>query len=89
MMRLRDLLSKLVWDPREDFAATTIVYVDRRSAGRRGTVSKLVEFRGSDVLELGKGYLVTQKGDEVSHIPFHRIVEVRAPNGATVWSRGK
>ncbi|MBU7003946.1 MAG: DUF504 domain-containing protein [Theionarchaea archaeon] len=84
-MRLRELLSKLIWDPREDFEGSLIRYVDRTPDGRGGTLIKISELRGSEISELGKGYLVVNRNGEVSHIPLHRIREVIDSRGRKVW----
>jgi uncharacterized protein (UPF0248 family) len=84
-VRLRELLSKLIWDPKEDFGESLIRYVDRTPDGRGNTLVNISELRGSEVSELGRGYLVVDRGDEVSHIPLHRIREVIDSRGRKVW----
>jgi uncharacterized protein (UPF0248 family) len=84
-VRLRELLSKLMWDPRENFGESLIRYVDRTSDRRGGTLISISELRGSEVSELGRGYLVVDRDGEVSHIPLHRIREVIDSRGRKVW----
>ena len=84
-MRLRELLSKLMWDPREDFGGSLIRYVDRTPDGRGGTLVNISELRGSEVSELGRGHLVVDRDGEVSHIPLHRVREVIDSRGRKVW----
>lgn len=86
-MTLRDLLSKLKWDPREDFHNATISYLDRTQDPRGATIARLRSFRGGDVVEMGRGIIVIKKDDEISHIPFHRVREVRSSDGRVRWSR--
>jgi uncharacterized protein (UPF0248 family) len=86
-MMLRDLLSKLKWDHREDLPSASILYVDRSpdSAGR--TVRRVRSVPGSSVVEIGPGYMTVEVGDGVSHIPYHRVTEVRNRDGSVRWSR--
>jgi uncharacterized protein (UPF0248 family) len=84
-VRLRELLSKLMWDPREDFDESLIRYVDRTPDGRGNIMVNVSELRGSEVSELGRGYLVVDRDGEVSHIPLHRIREVIDSRGRRVW----
>ncbi len=86
-MALRHLLSKLKWDPREDFENATISYLDRAKDLHGATVARLKSFKGKDVLEIGGGTITIRKGDEISHIPFHRVREVRSSDGRVRWSR--
>ena len=79
------MISKLMWDPREDFPGSRIRYLDRTPDGRGGTRTSLQELRGSEVSELGPGYLVVIRGGEVSHIPLHRVREVIDGRGRKVW----
>jgi uncharacterized protein (UPF0248 family) len=88
-MRLRDLLHKLRWDPHEDFDGATITYVDRVKDGRRTTLVRHNTLKGSDVTEVSGGYLTTNRGGEVSHIPLHRVRGVSSSDGRLRWSDGK
>ncbi len=88
-MMLREFLSKLRWDQREDFAGCTFRHLDRtRGTGGR-TIARLQSFKGSDVLEIGRGYLVVSRGGDVAHIPFHRVTQVLGADGSLRWSRGR
>lgn len=86
-MTLRDLLSKLKWDPREDFDTATISYLDRTQDVHGATIARLNSFRGKDVVEVGRGVIVVRKDDEISHIPFHRVREVKSSDGRVRWLR--
>ncbi len=85
-VRLRDLLSKLKWDPREDFAGSTIFYLDRSLDDHGQSMARLRCLKGKDVLELAKGYMVVKKGKEISCIPFHRVKEIKTSEGTVRWS---
>ena len=87
-MRLRELLSKLIWDPREDFAVSRIRYVDRTPDGG-GTRAVLSELTGSEVTELRGGFMVVERDGEVSHIPLHRVREVIDARGRRVWASAR
>ena len=87
-MNLRQLLSKLRWDPREDFAETTIRYLDRTKDDRGKTVPRIASFKGKEVLDVTGGYMTTRRDGELSDIPLHRVREVVLPSGKVVWKRG-
>jgi len=87
-VRLRDLLSKLIWDPSEDVSEVEIRYVDRSKDPRGRTVSRIASVSGRDIVELGPGYLVVEREGGRSSIPFHRVTEVIDGLGRTRWSRG-
>jgi len=88
-VRLRELLSKLVWDPREDFSGTRIMYIDRTPDGRGGTRTSLGELEGSEVTELGRGFLTVERDGVISHIPLHRVREVIDSRGRSVWASAR
>ncbi len=87
-MNLKELLSKLKWDPREDFAGATIKYLDRSKDDGKRTSSRILSIRGEDVLEFNGGYMTVARDGELSHIPFHRVREVVLSNGQVVWKHG-
>jgi uncharacterized protein (UPF0248 family) len=86
-MNLRDLLSKLRWDPREHFQEARIVYMDRTPGRRGGTTTRLVQVRGRDVVAVERGYITIRRGEERPSIPLHRIVKVISSTGRELWSR--
>ncbi len=87
-MKLKELLSKLKWDPREDFAGATIRYLDRSKDEGKRTSSRVLSIRGKDILEFDGGYMTVVREGDLSHIPFHRVREVVLANGQVVWKRG-
>jgi len=86
-VRLRDLLSKLRWDPCEDISKASISYLDRTRGSRGGTEQRLIEIKGDDILEITGGCMVIRKGSEKSAIPLHRVRLVRDSKGKVRWSR--
>lgn len=87
-VNLKDLLSKLNWDPREDIAGATIRYLDRSKEEGRRTSSRILSIRGEDIIEFDGGYMTVAREGDLSHIPFHRVREVVLANGRVVWKRG-
>jgi uncharacterized protein (UPF0248 family) len=87
-VNLRELLSKLKWDPREDFAGATIRYLDRSKDERGRTCSRILSIMGREILEFDGGYMIVGTDGELSHIPFHRVREVVLASGKVVWKRG-
>jgi len=72
---IRDLLNKIIWDPREDKQGYNITYKDR-FAGE-------VDISFSQILEVDKKGMIVL-GD--TYIPFHRIKQVKKEN-EVVWGK--
>lgn len=68
---LRELLNKLLWDPREDPGEYEIVYESR---GAPGGVVRISAARVTKVFSRGFEH-ETERG--ILYIPFHRVIEVR------------
>ncbi len=78
--RIRQEVNKLIWTGAGDHR---IVYVDRDPLlGER-----LRELPVSRVERASEWALYLDDGDTV--IPLHRIVEIRDPEGRTVWRRSR
>ena len=76
----REVLNKLKWDPsfKLEDAEVTILH--------RGAPGEARVFRGSDILELGSGFMrVSSPEGEVS-IPYHRILRIEA-RGRVLWEK--
>ncbi len=86
-MMLRDFLSKLKWDHREDLSTARISYVDRAKDTRGNTIRRIKSVKGSSIVELEPGFMTIKMGDDISHVPFHRVEEVRDSNGKVRWAR--
>ena len=67
---LRDLLSRLLWDPKMDKGDYEIAYLSRGVEGgvERVSCRKLVK--------VTKDFFVYIKGGEEKYIPLHRVIEV-------------
>jgi uncharacterized protein (UPF0248 family) len=81
---LKNILSKLRWDSREDAEKYVVTY------RHRGAPDDRKQIEASDIQKLGKSYftLQSESGEEVT-IPFHRILEIRdTRNDLVIW-RGR
>ena len=77
MQYILDLLNKVKWDKNEDPEDYSIAYFDRVS-------SKNKEIRFNDIKSIGGNFMIV--GEEESHIPLHRIREVKK-KGIIIWQR--
>lgn len=62
----REILTKLRWKHGEDLGEARVWYV------HRGAPDDLMSIRGSDILDLGRGFFETADAT----IPYHRIVRI-------------
>jgi len=67
---LRDLFSRLLWDPNIKKSDYRIAYISRGSTPGYEIIS------GDSVFKVTKDYLYIRKNGEVKAIPFHRILYV-------------
>ena len=78
---LRNLLSKLRWQSREDPDRYVITY------RHRGAANDVKEIQASTIQRLGKSYftLHSEDGEEVT-IPFHRILRISdKETNSVIW----
>ena len=79
MQPIKDLLNKIKWDKRENPDNYSIHYFDRISK----TLIKIVY---ASIKRFEDNFIIIEKNHEESHIPLHRIREVRK-NNIIVWKR--
>ncbi len=74
------ILNELVWHPEKSLKDIEVVYI------HRGAPDDRMKIRAMDILDLGKSFFVIKIGDRDTHIPYHRIVEIRRV-GETLWRK--
>jgi uncharacterized protein (UPF0248 family) len=68
---IRDILNKLIWDPKEDIKDYVIVYIHRGALNdQRRIPADLIE-------KVYVGSFLCTIDDDETIIPFHRILEIR------------
>ncbi len=77
MQYILDLLNKVKWDKNENPEDYSIAYFDRVSSKNR-------EIRFNDIKSIEGNFMIV--GEEESHIPLHRIREVKK-KGTIIWQR--
>ena len=77
MQYILELLNKIKWDKKENPDDYSIAYFDRVSSKNR-------EIRFNDIKRIEGNFMVV--GEEESHIPLHRIREVKK-KGVVIWKR--
>jgi len=77
MQYILDLLNKIKWDKNENPGDYSIAHFDRVS-------SKKMEIRFNDIKSIEGNFMIV--GEEESHIPLHRIREVKK-KGIIIWQR--
>ncbi|MHC1580551.1 DUF504 domain-containing protein [Methanopyrus sp.] len=75
---LREIISKMLYDPREDPSRYVFYVVDR------GAASRLREVRGDEIERVERGFLRVYGAE----IPLHRVVRV-VRDGRVIWERGR
>lgn len=80
---MRNFFSRVLWDPQLKKEQVLVRFVSR------GSPTGFEEFRGSDVVSVGRDGLLIAKGSQEKYIPFHRITEIRygEKEGKLVFSR--
>ncbi len=82
-MWIRDVLNKILWDPREDPENYEVVILHRGAYRARKIIS------ASLIKRVDAQFLIytDEKGEEV-YIPLHRVLEVRRRDtGEVKWSK--
>ncbi len=77
MQYILDLLNKVKWDKNENPEDYSIAYFDRVSSKNR-------EIRFNDIKSIEGNFMIV--GEEESHIPLHRIREVKKKS-IIIWQR--
>ncbi|MBW2968049.1 DUF504 domain-containing protein [Candidatus Woesearchaeota archaeon] len=79
MITIQELINKIKWDDREDPSEYSLSYIDRITL-------KLIPVKYTDILRVEEGFMVLMKKGEETHIPLHRIREVRKKE-VVIWQR--
>jgi uncharacterized protein (UPF0248 family) len=82
-LTLRDVLNRILWDPRERVSEYEVTYIHRGASGNMRTipVSDIEEVRSS-------WFLLRDPNEGLITIPFHRVLEVREiSSGKVVWQK--
>ncbi len=74
------ILNELVWHPEKSLKDVAVVYV------HRGAPDDRMKIRAVDIVDLGKSFFVIKIGSRDTHIPYHRISEIRRA-GETLWRK--
>ncbi|MFN4133399.1 MAG: DUF504 domain-containing protein [Candidatus Hadarchaeales archaeon] len=78
-MKPRDVLNKLKWgDKNLSSARVTIIH--------RGTEGDVMEIKGENITELGRGFMTVRSSAGDLEIPYHRIVKIES-GGKLIWVR--
>lgn len=79
-MAARDMLNKLKWDPKLNLkeAEVTITH--------RGAPGDILVIKGSDILELRRGFMRIASREGGVDIPYHRIQRIEV-NGKLIWRK--
>lgn len=80
---MRNFFSRVLWD---SSVVKELVLVRFTS---RGSPQGYEEFRGSDIVSVGRDGVVVALGSAEKYIPYHRIIEIRygEKEGKLVFSR--
>ena len=68
---IRDILNKLIWDPKEDIKDYVIVYI------HRGALKDQRQIPADLIEKVYVGSFLCTIDDEETIIPFHRILEIK------------
>ena len=79
MISIRDLLSKIKWDPTETPRDYVLYYYDR-------VEKKLKEIMFTDIKEISDNFMLIIINGQETDIPLHRIKKVMR-KGIVVWQR--
>jgi uncharacterized protein (UPF0248 family) len=78
-MRPRDVLNRLKWDSKNlGQSRVTILH--------RGAPKDRRAIEGSEILELGRGFMRVRSPDGEVEIPYHRVRQIEA-DGRVIWER--
>ncbi|MBI4738581.1 DUF504 domain-containing protein [Candidatus Woesearchaeota archaeon] len=81
MQPIRDLLSKIMWDPNENPELYSVFYMDR-------VKNRLIEVTFEDIISISENFMLIARDDEQVDIPLHRVKEVRKEE-KLIWQRPK
>lgn len=76
----REVLNGLKWHPDRDLMNTKITIIHRGAPDDKRVIN------GSDIEEIGSGFMNIEKGMEHVKIPYHRVLKIEN-SGKVVWER--
>lgn len=80
---MRNFFARVLWDPQLKKELVVVRFISR------GSPKGYEEFRGSNVVSVGRDGLLIASGSQEKYIPFHRILEIRygEREGKIIFSR--
>ncbi len=75
----RDFLNKLKWHPDFELKKARIVIIHRGAPRNRLTII------GSDIRDLGSGFIEVERDEGTVRIPYHRVLKIEIPEKGTLW----
>lgn len=74
------IILRLFHDPAYDFAAVSVVFIDRGAPGDRSEVS------GREITAIEGAHMIVETDRGEKYIPFHRVLRILY-QGEVVWER--
>lgn len=68
---VKEVFDELRWHPEKSLEGVEIDYLHRGAPGDKVTV------KAEEVERFSRGYMVLLRGGRETHIPYHRVLEVR------------
>lgn len=75
----KDLLNEIKWKDGCDLSKCKIYYINR------GSPDDTAVAEGSQIVEIGKGFLILEGIPFQKHIPYHRIKRIEYGDEAKTW----
>lgn len=76
----REMLNKLKWGDEDELQSAKVTIL------HRGAPSDKRVIEGSDILELGRGFMHVTSSEGEVEIPYHRILRIEA-RGRVIWEK--
>jgi len=76
----RDVLNKLKWGGEDELQSSRVTILHRGAPNDK----RIIE--GSDILELGRGFMRVASPEGEVEIPYHRILRIEA-HGHMLWEK--
>jgi uncharacterized protein (UPF0248 family) len=81
-MGAREVLNELKWGGKERLSSARVTIVHRGAPGDRRVIA------GSEILELGRGFMRVFSPEGEVDIPYHRITKIEVGNSVRFKKRG-
>ncbi|MDH5685657.1 MAG: RNA repair domain-containing protein [Hadesarchaea archaeon] len=76
----RDVLNKLKWGGEDELQSSRVTILHRGAPNDERVI------KGSDILELGRGFMRVASPEGEVEIPYHRILRIEA-HGRMLWEK--